>query len=125
MSRSYRWDDIEDKALRRMWAADMEVVEIARRLGRKKQSILARANYLGLPRRKKKATVVAPVRRTVGEIRQEHYRRVGDLRRRHFLNLSDPIVLRPSPTMFGYPIREIELETRALIDRAIEARATA
>lgn len=48
-----RWTDEDLDRLREMWAEDLEVDEIAEKLGRTPVAITVRASMLGLPRRAK------------------------------------------------------------------------
>ena len=125
MTHRNRFSDEEDGIIRRLWSST-EVADIARHLGRQTVSIYQRAKLLGLPSRGLGPSESRPcLTSTQQQFKITGARRMASLKHRRSLGFSDPIILTPSASLFGFPLRAIDPETRALIDRAIETRAGA
>jgi hypothetical protein len=125
MSRAHRFTPDEDDRLRRLWASGEHVREIARRLGRSRQAVTSRIERLALPPRNEGSPTPRPVKPSAAELRRAHRRKVAELKHRFSLGFGDPIVVRPPPAnaAFGFPLKELDAETRFLIDDALWARA--
>lgn len=112
MTRSL-WTKEDVNLLRHLWPERVSTTIIASRLGREWKDIQRKAEKLGLP-----------PRQNLAQAKSRHARKVGDLRHRRAIalrfDLTPPIVVRPSPTLFGAPIRAVAAAERALIDAYLE-----
>ncbi len=104
-------------ALPKLWAMGIETVDIAERFQETEEMVRYYARQQGLPPRKRLPPHKAEM--SVAERRRQHGKMLGDVRRRHFIQQPDPIVLEPSPSLFGAPLKRLDEETRVLIDKAV------
>jgi hypothetical protein len=127
MAKCRRYTPEEDAQIRAWWFDGMSAVHIGRKLGRPVDSINARARKLGLPSRGTGNGCREPgTQMSIAEVKAKRARINGCVLHRRALGFHDPIVITQAPlTLFGAPIKGLDPETRALIDREIERRAAA
>lgn len=122
----------DDEAIRQGWAKGLTSVEIGLQIDRPFDSINARAKRIGLPHRAHQARPRSRAKAKASKrSRDEFIAEVGkvahSIRHRQALaiKLDSPIILRPTAAHFGFPIKDVDPETRALIDRAVVERRVA
>ncbi len=104
-------------ALPKLWAMGIETVDIAERFQETEEMVRYYARQQGLPARKRLPPHKAEM--SQAERRRQHGKMLGCLRHRNAIQQPDPIILEPSPSLFGAPLKRLDEETRALIDQAV------
>ncbi len=104
-------------ALAKLWAMGIETVDIAERFGETEEMVRYYARQQGLPARKRPPPHKAEMSRA--ERWRLHVKKLQCLRHRNAIQQPDPIILEPSPSLFGAPLKRLDEETRALIDQAV------
>ena len=126
MTRRHAYSERDDNLIRSLWAEEATCETIAARIGVTRGSVVYRAKHLGLDTSRERVPSMGrqPPEMSQAERKRERRQINRDLlRRKRIAQDSEPIVLRPSHTMTGFPVREIEPETRALIDAALAEMA--
>ena len=104
-------------ALPKLWTMGVETVDIAERFQETEEMVRYYARQQGLPARKRPPPRKPEMSRL--ERRRQHIKKLHCLRHRNAIQQPDPIILEPSPSLFGAPLKRLDDETRALIDRAV------
>ena len=109
----------EKEALRALWVAGETAGTIQDRLGYPSTgAVYAAVRALGLPRRRQgqAPTQLQDHRDKMAAIKADWFRR-SKIKQAH-----PPIVSRPSPTLFGFPIKELDPQHRRLVDDYLTQR---
>ncbi len=120
MKRGYGPNEVDTRliaALPKLWEWGVETSDIADRFSTSDDAVREYARRLKLPARKRVRTHKPEMSRL--ERRRQHMKKLHCLRHRNSIQQPDPIILEPSPSLFGAPLKRLDEETRTLIDEAV------